>query len=643
MGDSYSWTTIGSGDWNSISNWFDLTTGLAAGAVPGAADSATIDGPTTGTISIAGPASALDLTVNDNVTLTGGYSLDTFTIANPPFSPGFPPAPTTSDITLTGNVVTTMVTIGAVHGVPGFFIEVVNAGIVDIGAGATLSAGAVALAAGDVRADGGTMNISGILNLGTLLLVPGAPTPPVASGALDVSNHASVQVGDLVITDGSVSLDATSILEIGTAGTAAAGTITVDPGAELFVGSIVRSTATASIAGPVLNNGTFFTFFDQSNVVNNGSLEFAGTALGNSVNNGTITADSGTLTAIGGTGHIVVPSSITIGPDVEGTVDLHSSATLDIALGVGVPIDTGDTPPISGFANGGSIVLHGVNADSVHYTQTATAVGTLTLDSAGTSVASLILLGSYTDGQFALGTDSSGSTVTLPCFAAGTRILTRRGEVNVEHLRLDDEVVTLIGGPFRPVRWLGHRTVRTTGHPRAHAVLPVRIEANAFGAGLPRRPLLLSPDHAVFADGVLIPIKYLVNGQTISQVEARRVTYWHVELEVHDVVFAAGLPAESYLDTGDRAHFANGGAVTTLYPSFASLTWEAKGCAPLIVTGCILERVRRRLQRRASASRRSARRRFVPDIAWESDAAGSSERGRDDRANTGRHTGYAPK
>jgi len=34
---------------------------------------------------------------------------------------------------------------------------------------------------------------------------------------------------------------------------------------------------------------------------------------------------------------------------------------------------------------------------------------------------------------------------------------------------------------------------------------------------LPARDLLLSPDHAVFIDGVLIPVRYLINGSTIVQ------------------------------------------------------------------------------------------------------------------------------
>jgi hypothetical protein len=109
---------------------------------------------------------------------------------------------------------------------------------------------------------------------------------------------------------------------------------------------------------------------------------------------------------------------------------------------------------------------------------------------------------------------------------------------------------------------------------------------------MPCRDLLLSPDHAVYVDGLLIPIRHLMNGTTIAQEEADEVTYWHVELHQHDVILAEGLPCESYLDTGNRGAFACGGPAMQLHPDFSSFKWEAEGCAPLIVTGPELEAAR---------------------------------------------------
>jgi hypothetical protein len=189
---------------------------------------------------------------------------------------------------------------------------------------------------------------------------------------------------------------------------------------------------------------------------------------------------------------------------------------------------------------------------------------------------------------------------TAPCFAAGTMIRTARGEVPVEALVPGDAVLTVTGDQL-PIRWIGHRAVDCARHPRPESVLPVRIAANAFGPRLPERPLVLSPDHAVFAEDVLIPVKHLINGASIVQVPVDRVTYYHVELSEHAILFAAGLPAESYLDTGDRRDFENGGSAMTLHPSWGTesrdvtLIHEALGAAPLCVTGAAVDRVRAKL------------------------------------------------
>jgi hypothetical protein len=201
----------------------------------------------------------------------------------------------------------------------------------------------------------------------------------------------------------------------------------------------------------------------------------------------------------------------------------------------------------------------------------------------------------------------------IPCFVAGTRIATPYGELAIEHLRVGDEVTTVSGEAAR-IRWIGSRQVDCRRHADPEQVRPIHISPDAFGVDRPRRALLLSPDHAVFVDGYLIPIKLLANGTTITQPRPARVTYYHIELARHDVVLAEGMPAETFLETGNRAAFENAGGVMQLHPNFApqpgaaSLIWESTGYAPLITEGSEIDRVRGNLARQAAMLLATARR-----------------------------------
>jgi hypothetical protein len=177
-----------------------------------------------------------------------------------------------------------------------------------------------------------------------------------------------------------------------------------------------------------------------------------------------------------------------------------------------------------------------------------------------------------------------------PCFAAGTCIATARGEVAVEAIGVGDMVRVLLGGGpqgsgFSEVIWVGRREVDCARHPHPRKVWPIRIAAGAFGPDRPHTDLFLSPDHAVYLEDVLIPIKHLINGSTIVQIPMQHVTYHHLELAQHDVLLAEGLPTESFLDMRNGSNYANRPGPTRLYPDFSARMWEAFGCARLVVTG----------------------------------------------------------
>jgi hypothetical protein len=135
--------------------------------------------------------------------------------------------------------------------------------------------------------------------------------------------------------------------------------------------------------------------------------------------------------------------------------------------------------------------------------------------------------------------------------------------------------------------------------PQVAAALARIEQAVGLGFGDRARPLLVSPDHALFCAGHLIPAKALINGTTIRQIERARITYYHIELPRHAVLLAEAAPAESYLDTGNRTCFSNGGGPIALHPAFAQQRREQTGCAPFAEAGPVVEAVRTGLLARA--------------------------------------------
>jgi hypothetical protein len=169
--------------------------------------------------------------------------------------------------------------------------------------------------------------------------------------------------------------------------------------------------------------------------------------------------------------------------------------------------------------------------------------------------------------------------------------------VAVEALAAGDVVVTMAGE--RPVKWIGKRRLYLTRHPRPETVQPICFEAGCLGEGVPARDLYVSPDHALYLEGILVPAKALLNGGNIAQLTLPVVTYYHVELDEHGVIFAENTPAESYLETGNRGAFENGDGAVTLHPDFAQGLRARKSFAPLMEDGEVVEVIRRRILDRA--------------------------------------------
>jgi len=161
----------------------------------------------------------------------------------------------------------------------------------------------------------------------------------------------------------------------------------------------------------------------------------------------------------------------------------------------------------------------------------------------------------------------STNVVTPICFARGTLIHTTGEAIPVESLTTGSTVQNKSGG-IAQCRWIGYQR-RTPEFAAFQDYLPVRIAAGALDDNLPLRDLYLSPDHAVLVEGHLIHAKALVNGKTIVQMTqwTGDIEYYHIETEAHEIIYAEGVPCETFIDNVSREQFDNYSEYQALYPN----------------------------------------------------------------------------
>lgn len=159
------------------------------------------------------------------------------------------------------------------------------------------------------------------------------------------------------------------------------------------------------------------------------------------------------------------------------------------------------------------------------------------------------------------GSSSSKVTSTTDaanCFLADTLIRTPSGQRKVQELSPGDLVLTTDNCAV-PVKWIGRQT--TNAQHSDAKLQPVCIQAGALGDGLPERDLFVTADHGMVIEGFIVNASALVNGSTIRWVPRSGLpaflTVYHVETERHDVIFANGAPAETFIDYAGRRAFDN--------------------------------------------------------------------------------------
>lgn len=183
----------------------------------------------------------------------------------------------------------------------------------------------------------------------------------------------------------------------------------------------------------------------------------------------------------------------------------------------------------------------------------------------------------YNTGQFDLAAvlPTSGSTSNFTtslttaanCFLTGTRIATPQGPRAIETLAPDDRVLTTDGRAL-PILWVWRQDIVNI-HGLTDSLAPILITANALGPGRPARDLIVTADHAMLLNGVLINAVALVNGVTIRPIPATqmpaRYHYWHIETSAHEVLLAENCATESYVDYAMRRGFDNYDAYLARY------------------------------------------------------------------------------
>lgn len=410
------------------------------------------------------------------------------------------------------------------------------------------------------------------VNNGSTLAVTNPGTNAIINGSdtINIGNNSAVQDA------GGINNSGTGIVNIGTNGTL--GVASTDPNA---INNANYGTIAVSQNGVISDAGGLNNSNDGLiTLASNGTLSVNGTGPNaiNNTNNGTITATQGGVLSDAGGLNNTNDGIVNLGGgtnatidgvidnDQHGTINLSGSGTLtaESAINGGngtinltgtsnvLNIATGSNlGTLSGFT--GNDLINIIGAKINPYDSLVTNGSIVTVMDGNATLASFGTLAGET---FNIAGGPNGS-LEIICFLAGTDIATPEGAVEVQTLRAGDMVVTA-SGEAKPVRWVGRSTISTRFADPVRSA-PIRITAGALGDNLPVRDLLVSPAHAMFVGGILVQAGAMVNGTSIRRevMSEESFSYYHVELENHELIVAEGAACESFIDNVDRMNFDN--------------------------------------------------------------------------------------
>ena len=341
-----SWVGLSGGAWSADANW---QPGIAATT----ADDATITGPSGSSYQIvAGPGNSASLTLVGNTTLSGTFNTGALSVGTAALSGGL-----------------------------------------SLAAGAILNTTTATLLTGPLQATGtGTkLAVSGTLTVGGTRTAFG-----YVLDALSAGGGATVQAGNIAMVamsnaGDSLSVDATSSIEVGTVGAAALGKLTIDAGRSL------TGTGNVTASNGIVNNGTIIAqggnlFLDP--ITGSGSLQIAA---GGSLS---VRSNTEAISFTGSGGALRLTAVTNYSFNGLSTNSLNEQGIVNGFV-------QGDVISILNFTSGSTPLT------SVSYQAGTGGLGTLTLKSNTTILDTLTLAGDYTGQTFQLTPTTNSSTSNI--------------------------------------------------------------------------------------------------------------------------------------------------------------------------------------------------------------------------------------
>ena len=177
-------------------------------------------------------------------------------------------------------------------------------------------------------------------------------------------------------------------------------------------------------------------------------------------------------------------------------------------------------------------------------------------------------------------------TAGVICFVPNTYIRTPDGTKAVQDLCEGDKVCTKDNG-VQEIRWIGHRRISGARLRAMPSLRPIRLRSHVLGQGEPDHDLIVSPEHRVLVQGevaqalfntseVLIGARDLVNDKSITVDHSlREVTYVHLMLDQHQVLWANGVQCDSFHPAGSRLEMVDPLQRDLLFERFPDIAADA--------------------------------------------------------------------